>query len=286
MTKEHIFGKAISRLVQSPKPAKVYRGGEQLKLGYPVLNVTAKLLCSACNSGISSKVIGEALPAIRALTKGSLSTLTEVGRVSLRRYCERIALLADVLSSNAQAIEGRTGTSKLPDNGLYRLLPPAVDDSTRQAWASTPFDLNMTAIAGHHNGCLGIDPQVCVRHISLDDSATLVESIRQGAAPKIFSFVIQKLAIIIAIGTELPAIPKSFLNLHESDAASVWPPGRFVSYRDHMETAFKVGPAIEVHLKILDNRRLRARIEEESRRRGEYFVPDDVVRDWRSQRSR
>lgn len=219
LTKEHVFGKALARIHPVNRNWQVFyldstSGRVQKKKGSsPILSVTMKALCSRCNTGRLSREVDNALPHLEKLIGGEATILDVDSTQAVRRYWEKVGLLADISSSNYQISESDKEKPGFKQNFAHRLFDPLIGDSERKGWASGMDTPRIRIFVGRHFGVLGINPEVNTAYYPPPPYLVSMKRV---------SFVIGKLAVLVEVGDRVSvAIPRSFVELREQQATTL-----------------------------------------------------------------
>lgn len=231
LSREHLFGKSFADFLNVKTNWATEHNGQIRKGSSPLTNIAPRMLCQACNSGLS-QVMSQSLPALKAMATGAAFQQFEPPtRTALVHYFERLGFLLDAYTSN---YELEVNTEKVQqearDSGRLRTLPPIFSSFDRKEWIDHRRPQERIHIhIGHHPGVLGL---------LIPFHNTFFEiwqrrpdgSLAEVLGGKRFAIALKHLAICIELGEEFPRPrPNSFYDVRSLHG---WPPPASVSYLD------------------------------------------------------
>jgi hypothetical protein len=228
LTREHLFGHSLAQflgvkqnwvapriVVNRPTPLAQIKYGSS-----PITSVAPALLCGACNSGPLGLVMQHSLPLLERLCESQKTDLVDDDRVNLRRYCERFAAIVDVCTSNEQVSDMTPQQAASFQVQLQHQKPAITTFGSRKVWLDgAPLQM-VTTYVGHHQGLLGLNPDLNVTHQPDFDGTW-----------KRITFVVKHLAVCIDVGKPNISVPPSF---HVLSAATSFPTLPAVTYDDYL----------------------------------------------------
>jgi hypothetical protein len=227
LTREHLFGHSLAQFLSVKQnwmapQIVVTRPGRlaQIKRGSsPITSVAPPLLCGACNSGRLGLVMQSSLPLLESLCEGQKTVLTDHDRVILRRYCERFAAIVDVCTSNEQVSDMTPQQAASFQVQLQHQKPAITTFGSRNAWLDGAHLEAVTTYIGHHQGLLGLNPDLNVTHQPDFDGSW-----------KRITFVVKHLAVCIDVGKPDISVPSSFHVLSAATSFPTLPPATYDDY--------------------------------------------------------
>jgi hypothetical protein len=164
LTREHVFGKSFVKAVRENHRRRPWLHHPNGMRERPIKgsswfgDITIKALCRDCNTNKLNSMMERSKPYLVDMYYGRQVTLQLDDARHLVRYFERIALLADVASSNLDLDRPqRLRADVLTENRRHRKSPPLLNEAIRAAWSSGD-DIGFRVFAGIHDGVLGLNP--------------------------------------------------------------------------------------------------------------------------------
>lgn len=277
MSREHLFGESLARLLRVPINAVGTGRGpdglpKRVNTGAPMLSAVSVCLCQDCNTSRFSAMMSRAQPVLVQLAEGQKRLITPAEVDDLLMYFERLGFLVDVLSSNYRLTDEYRATPHFAPHARWHEFPPVYSLLQRKAWlAGEPGAERPRVYVGRHAGVLGLNPETNVNRQPMfrpaAEDGTAAGWVGGGRQ---FHIVIGQLAVHIRMGEEVEdRVPsEAFVQLVAKEDPISWPAARNVDYDDVFRLFDQDPPT--VHQRLIFRHPIHRILEEDRRRRQHY----------------